>query len=68
MRGLTELLKLLNSGNRFRTEEDKKRASQILKAVEGLSIWEARELLENCATVLQLLEIHYRRSSDATTS
>ena len=57
---MTELEKLLDGGSRFRTEEDKKRASQILKTVEGMRIWEARELLENCAVVLQLLEIHYK--------
>lgn len=62
-----EMEKLLDRGNRFRTAGDKERASHILKAVEGLSIWEARELLEKCAAVLQLLEIRYKRSSDATT-
>lgn len=56
---MTELERLLDGGSRFRTEEDKKRASQILKAVEGLRVWEARELLEKCAEVLQLTEIHY---------
>lgn len=65
---MTELKKLLDSGNRFRTEEDKERASQILKVVEGMRVWEARELLEKCAGVLELTEIHYKRSSSATTS
>lgn len=41
-------------------EKDRDRASQILDAVEGVSIWEARELLEHCIGALQLLDVRYR--------
>lgn len=47
---------------------NRERASQILEAVEGLRIWEARELLENCIGALQRLEVCYRESRDDTTS
>ena len=57
---MAELEKLLNEENHFYEEEDKKRASQILKALEGLSVWKARELLEKCTEVLALVEIHYK--------
>lgn len=56
---MAELEKLLDKQTHLRNEEDKKRASQILRAVEGLSIWEARELLEKCKTVFELMEVHY---------
>lgn len=41
-------------------KEDRERASQILDAIEGMSIWEARELLERCIGALQLLDVRYR--------
>lgn len=65
---MTELEKLLDDGNSFRTTEDKERASQILKAVEGMRIWEARELLERCMGALELTEIHYKEALEETTS
>ena len=54
---MTELDKLLDG---FGDGEDKKRASQVLKSLEGLSIWEARALLDGCAKALEWMEIHYR--------
>lgn len=56
---MAELEKLLDEQTRLHDEEDKKRAFQILKAVEGLSIWKARELLEKCIGILELTEVHY---------
>ena len=49
-------------------EADRERASQILEAIEGLRIWEARELLENCIGALQRLDVCYRESREDTTS
>ena len=46
--------------------EKKERASQILGAVEGLRIWEARELLEHCIGALQRLDVSYRESREDT--
>ena len=40
-------------------ETDRERAAQILDAVEGMSIWEAGELLERCVGALQLLDITF---------
>lgn len=57
---MTELENLLNAGGYFGKADEKQRASQVLRAVEGLSIWDARELLRYCAEVLELLEIHYK--------
>lgn len=37
----------------------KKEASQILSAMENMSIWEARELLGECSRVLDFLTINY---------
>ena len=52
--------KLLDKENLFYNVEDKQKASQILRALEGLSVWKAKELLEKCAGVLDLTEIHYK--------
>lgn len=38
-------------------DKNRDRASQILNAVEGMCIWEARELLSACADVLDGLTI-----------
>lgn len=57
---MTELEKLVEEGGYFSTEAEKRAASQILKAVEGMNIWDARELLRHCAKVLYLMEIHSR--------
>lgn len=40
-------------------EDEKRRALQILKAVEGLTIHEAQELLNGCREAITLAEIHY---------
>jgi len=48
--------------NRLVKEKDRDKASQILDAVEGMSIWEAKELLEHCIGALQLLDVCYRES------
>ena len=45
----------------------KKRTSQILTALEGMSIWEARELLQACSSVLEQIEISYSVSRSDTT-
>ena len=60
---MTELTKLLDARDRFKTEDEKQRASQILRAVEGMRIWEAKELLEKCEGVLFMTEVHYRQFS-----
>lgn len=41
-------------------KSDRERAARILEAVEGMSIWAARELLEHCIGALQLLDVSYR--------
>lgn len=41
---------------------NRERASKILEAVEGLRIWEARELLEICIGALQRLDVCYREA------
>ena len=46
----------------------KKEASQILAALEGLSIREARELLEACHCSLELMEVTYNSFRCETTS
>lgn len=46
--------------------KNRERASQILSAVEGLTIWEARELLGACADVLEGLAISYRTQCTST--
>jgi len=56
-----ELLDRMKNVLRLR-ETDREKASQILDAVEGMSIWEARELLKRCIGALQLLDIRYRES------
>lgn len=48
-------------------EADREKAAQILEAVEGMSIWAARELLERCIGALQLLDICYKELRDDTT-
>lgn len=60
VRVITELEKLVDAGGYFSTEAEKKAASQILRALEGLRIWDAKELLGHCAKVLDLMEIHYK--------
>lgn len=45
----------------------KEEASQILKAVEGMRICEARELLQACSSVLERTEISYNTSCSDTT-
>ena len=45
----------------------KERAAQILRAVEGMSIWTARELLKACSSVLEQTEISYNASRSDTT-
>ena len=57
---MTELEKLVDAGGYFSTEAEKKAASQILMALEGLRIWDAKELLRHCAEVLEMTEIHYK--------
>lgn len=57
---MTELEKLVDAGGYFSTEAEKKAASQILRALEGLRIWDAKELLRHCAEVLEMSEIHYK--------
>lgn len=47
---------------------DRKRASQIFSAVEGMSIWEAKELLQRCISSFELLDIRYKCSFGSTTS
>lgn len=47
--------RLLESGRIH--NENRDRASQILNAVEGMCIWEARELLGACADALEGLTI-----------
>lgn len=49
-------------------EVHRERASQILNAVEGMRIWEARELMEQCIGALQRLDVCYSESRDDTTS
>ena len=56
---MTELENLPYVDEYFYSAEDKKRASQVLRALEGLSIWKARDLLDRCARALELMEIHY---------
>lgn len=54
-------------GNAHIKIEHLEKASQILGAVEGLRIWEAKELLECCIGALQRLDICYRESREDTT-
>lgn len=61
------LLDEMQKQSRIR-ETNRERASQILEAVEGLRIWEARELLEQCIGALQRLDVSYRESREDTTS
>ncbi len=63
----TALLDEMQRQSRIK-ETDRERASQILEAIEGLRIWEARELLENCIGALQRLDVCYRESREDTTS
>lgn len=51
---MENMLKLCNS------EDEKRRASQILKAVEGLTIHKAQELLNGCREAITLTEIRYK--------
>lgn len=60
-----QLNRLLES-ERIR-EKDRERASQILNAVEGMGIWEARELLGACSDVLEALTISYKTPRSDTT-
>lgn len=41
-------------------EDEKRRALQILKALEGLTIHKAQELLDGCREAVTLTEIHYK--------
>lgn len=61
-----EQLNLLLKDDRIH-DKNRDRASQILKAVEGMDIWEARELLGVCADVLEMLTISYRMPRSDTT-
>ncbi len=40
----------------------RERASQILSALEGMSIWDAKELLNMCCEAIMLLDVHYDQS------
>jgi len=42
------------------------RASRILEAVEGMSVWEARELLKTCGDALLMTDVHYGRTCGET--
>lgn len=53
--------------DRFCDPKNKQRASKILRAVEGLGIWEAKELLESCIEWLNATKIHYKKSLGDTT-
>lgn len=55
------------SKSRIHLEKERKRASQILAALEGLSVWEARELLEDCQSSIELLKVSYSLSCCDTT-
>ena len=66
MGGLKKLLDEMQKQSHLK-EADRERAAQILEAVEGMSIWAARELLERCIGALQLLDISYREPRDDTT-
>lgn len=55
----TELLDEMQRQGRI-NDQTREKASQILEAVEGLSIWEARGLLEHCIGAFQLLSVSYR--------
>lgn len=57
---MTELKTLLDANHYFTKPEEKQRASQILRTLEGMNIWDARELLRHCSEVLELSEIHYK--------
>lgn len=59
-----QLNRLLESGQIH--SKNRERASQILNAVEGMEIWEARELLGLCANVLELLTVSYRMPHTGT--
>lgn len=43
-------------------EANRERASQILGAIEGMKIWEARELLGCCIGAIQRLDVRYKDS------
>lgn len=63
----TELLDKMEKSMHLQNA-DRERASQILNAVEGMSIWEARELLQRCIGSFELMDIRYRCSFGPTTS
>lgn len=47
--------------------KNRARASQILSAVEGMGIWEARELLGVCSDILESLTVSYKTPRSDTT-
>lgn len=55
--GLEYLLNKEGIGPLSCLTKHKEKASQILRAVEGMSIWEARELLQACSSVLERTKI-----------
>lgn len=55
-----DLKSLLDDKFSFDNTEEKERASQMLKVLDGLSIWKAKELLDGCAKALEWIEIHYK--------
>ncbi len=58
----TALLDEMQRQSRIK-KANRERASQILEAIEGLRIWEARELLENCIGALQRLDVCYKETT-----
>lgn len=67
MTGVERLLNKAGIGPLSCLTKHKERASQILRAVESMSIWEARELLQACSEVLEQTEISYNTSCSDTT-
>ncbi len=65
---LESLLDKAGHGQMICLSKHREKASQILKAVEGLSIWEARELLQACGAALVRTEISYSSSRSDTTA
>lgn len=59
---------LSNSKEWYSINKNKERATQILKAVEGMKIWEAKDLLEECIGTLNMVRVSYSRPCDDTTS
>lgn len=65
---MLDIEEVLRSSERCRMAEEKERTSQIFKVLEGMKIWEAKELLKECCDALDFTEIHYKEVRPATTS